>query len=1018
MDNSVNPSSSRLSKLPLPRASRVPVLTNSAALKQPQNNYHNARSNAGHVAVATVSGTSAAPGIKEDQNLPNGPAQTTLKRRLSLIPAKSSQGTVHKHTAVSESCLPVSTTESVPEPLAEAKPIRKFRPSLSDRTVETLSQIPPSPSPRRRQSGVFPNGSPMRPPSRAASAMNSSRPGSRAALSTTSLRTMGRCESPIKYQSISRIAMQPLSTTPSRRTVSTCVPRNATIPGSNEPSHPPQSPSAAYNQQSSSRLLSTPQTKIRKPLQGSKSMAYRPTPTRAPLQSVFRNEHPENPVNQIAPKNGVKKSIQKIETAREVTEGNQSRGPGLKIRARKPQNDTGGPGDPEISGARKISASSQNLREIIAKAKAARQKAPPGPQSSAAVPRFVEDDSTPGIVLEADPYSLDLSENVTTNVLRQRINMAKADGKLNIAALGLTLIPPEVMKMYESNDIGDIPWYETVDLTRLNAADNDISELNDTAFPSDCLAGHAEQNTDTTLNIFAGLEVVDLHGNQLKAIPIGFGNLLRLTSLNLSRNQLTSDAIGAVSQIHSLRELKLAENALLGPLRPSICDLENLEVLDIHENAISQLPEGMGSLTKLRVLNVGGNKLTSLPFGALAQIHPLKEIVASRNRLEGTLLPPLIMSFSSLHTMEVSHNALVSIADHEIEISTLQSVDISNNRISVLPSSKTWPHLEALKASDNQIKLLPSDFSQLRDLKTVDLSSNSVSKIDDSIGFMDSLVQLHLTNNPLYERRLLNMTAEELKDSLRNRLSSPTSEKFAWAGRQSHAGSNLQSPALSSVKSGVLDQSRSRLRKISATDLETVAMDDEVKSFVLNHNLLQEIHPAISTFATTLVNLDLSHNKLGQNVAYIAGPLALPVLQTLNLTSNALPSLEPLAEHLSAPKLTSLNLSFNRLTSLPLLCKAFPSLSTFLASNNAIVDLDVEAVRGLQTLDVSSNEIEYLPPRLALLQGQMKTLMVGGNKFRVPGWGILEKGTEDILNWCKRRIPAGEEGAVVDDEVD
>ncbi|KAL8932907.1 MAG: hypothetical protein Q9216_006618 [Gyalolechia sp. 2 TL-2023] len=50
---------------------------------------------------------------------------------------------------------------------------RKPRPSLSDRAMETLSQIPPSPSPRRRQSGFFPTDSPaIRPPS----SMGRSRP--------------------------------------------------------------------------------------------------------------------------------------------------------------------------------------------------------------------------------------------------------------------------------------------------------------------------------------------------------------------------------------------------------------------------------------------------------------------------------------------------------------------------------------------------------------------------------------------------------------------------------------------------------------------------------------------------------------------------------------------------------------------------------------------------------------------------------------------------------------------------
>ena len=119
--------------------------------------------------------------------------------------------------------------------------------------------------------------------------------------------------------------------------------------------------------------------------------------------------------------------------------------------------------------------------------------------------------------------------------------------------------------------------------------------------------------------------------------------------------------------------------------------------------------------------------------------------------------------------------------------------------------------------------------------------------------------------------------------------------------------------------------------------------------------------------------------------------------------------------NLAAPKLTTLILPFNRLTTLPLLCPTFPALSKLLAPNNALKELNVDGLDGLQMLDVSSNEIESLPPKLGMLQGKLRTLMVQGNKFRVPGWGVLEKGTDAILDWCRKKIPAGEEGSL-DDE--
>ena len=113
--------------------------------------------------------------------------------------------------------------------------------------------------------------------------------------------------------------------------------------------------------------------------------------------------------------------------------------------------------------------------------------------------------------------------------------------------------------------------------------------------------------------------------------------------------------------------------------------------------------------------------------------------------------------------------------------------------------------------------------------------------------------------------------------------------------------------------------------------------------------------------------------------------------------------------HLEAPKLATLILLFNRLTSLPDLCGAYPALTKLLASNNAVEALEPRHVRHLQVLDLSSNELAALPPKLGLLQGQLRTLMVGGNKFKVPGWGIIEKGPEEILIWCKLKIPQADE---------
>jgi Leucine-rich repeat (LRR) protein len=137
--------------------------------------------------------------------------------------------------------------------------------------------------------------------------------------------------------------------------------------------------------------------------------------------------------------------------------------------------------------------------------------------------------------------------------------------------------------------------------------------------------------------------------------------------------------------------------------------------------------------------------------------------------------------------------------------------------------------------------------------------------------------------------------------------------------------------------------------------------------------------------------------------------LELPVLKDLNLSSNTFNSLQPLIQHLHVPQLEKLDISFNRLTNLPPLKTHFPSLSTLLASNNTIRELSPDAVKGLRVLDCSSNEISNLNARIGLLGGMpggLEKLDVKGNRFRVPKYTILDKGTEATLAWLRDRIPA------------
>lgn len=184
--------------------------------------------------------------------------------------------------------------------------------------------------------------------------------------------------------------------------------------------------------------------------------------------------------------------------------------------------------------ARKSSAA---LREQIAKARAAKKAAmrqpEPAPEEEerSIVPM---DDGFDFGVAHTDPFNLRKGENPGKKVLQQRVATARTTGRLNIAALNLKEIPVEVMKMYDLSSIGanDGSWAESVDLTRFIGADNEFETLDDFIFP-DRRPGYVDDDDEGSGNIFGGLETMDLHGNLLVSVPIGFRQLNFLTSLNL-----------------------------------------------------------------------------------------------------------------------------------------------------------------------------------------------------------------------------------------------------------------------------------------------------------------------------------------------------------------------------------------------------------------------------------------------------------------------------------------------------
>lgn len=732
------------------------------------------------------------------------------------------------------------------------------------------------------------------------------------------------------------------------------------------------------------------------------------------------------------------------------------------------------------------------LREQIANAKAAKRVVAEKVQAQdQAVQRSVPllgdapvipTDDTFDFGLSDDPFNLKRDANSMTKVIKSRVASARTSGRLNIAALNLKEIPSEVLNMYSLESIGkhDGSWAESVDLTRFVAADNELETIEDNVFP-DVDPELLAEDEDAQGNIFLGLETLDLHGNMLIALPIGLRRLTLLTSLNLSANRLATNCLEVVTQIISLKDLKLGGNLLWGTLDPCFSRLTNLEILDLHGNNIQKLPPGFAELHRLRILNISENSFESLPFEVLSKL-PLTELNARKNKLTGVLIDEGVEALPVLQNLDVSSNQLTSLVRPHgtIAMPALTQICLSMNRLQALPDVSSWPELINLTADENNINAFPDGFTGLQNLKSADFSSNDIRVVPAEIARMAKLSMLRLSGNPLRDRKFVSAHIEDLKEALAARLdpasddgyedvngpiaevltsneANPLDSPFhgsraatphmVEASEQQDEGNrtdtdDFATPPTSAQTSplrarssssalvwpvkpgGVLDRSNTESSSLHPVVCSKVANEHTIREVQLRHNLFAVLPESLSFFAESLTRLSLAHNQL-VGETYLGGgeDLELPSLKELDLSSNHITGLTALVNYLHAPNLEKLDVSTNRLASLPsssdkekggrLLRDAFPKLTVLDFANNHLAELDPESIRGMKIVNAANNDIAHLNPRIGLLGGVggLERLEVTGNRFRVPRWNVLERGTDATLRWLRGRVPVADMAA-------
>ncbi|MBK7476700.1 MAG: leucine-rich repeat protein [Haliscomenobacter sp.] len=285
-----------------------------------------------------------------------------------------------------------------------------------------------------------------------------------------------------------------------------------------------------------------------------------------------------------------------------------------------------------------------------------------------------------------------------------------------------------------------------------------------------------------------------------------------------------------------------------------VWSLPNLEVLDLENNQIEQVPEAVALLTGLRILRLSGNPLREVPAalerlplleeiylsrcefrtlpGVLSNCRALKKLDLSGNRIKTCALekaqwgkleslnleknalsafPSGLENAPCLRTLDLAHNRIAEISASSRLPIGLESLDLRRNRIAGIPGH--WGALTQLRhldLSQNRLEALPEAVRQLRQLRQLKLDDNALTRLPDFMAELPVLDALNLRNNQL----------SELPEALS---SMPSLSTLNLAGNPLHRlpplPENLRALDVSKTAIEALPESLIRLARLRALDV-------------------------------------------------------------------------------------------------------------------------------------------------------------------------------------------------------
>lgn len=315
-----------------------------------------------------------------------------------------------------------------------------------------------------------------------------------------------------------------------------------------------------------------------------------------------------------------------------------------------------------------------------------------------------------------------------------------------------------------------------------------------------------------------------------------------------------------------LNELHLRNNRISRMYKSSFKDLNNLTVLRIQKNKLTELNGTLQDLHKLQLLDLHLNHIENLDCSDFANLTELRTLYLHSNRIT-TIKACIFKHLEHLYELDLSSNSLLTVGYAFTNgPQNLKHLNLKSNKLSVIQNNS---------------------FKGLRSLLVLELEDNQILDIK-SYGFagMTNLTELNLSSNKITERKLRNHTIFSSTPSLRNLHMSCN-----YLSYESHE--ELQHPpfaSLTELKVLAINSQRRGLRYMPSNFLKGLK---HLQAFYAGNLNMEHLH--VDTFSHTpnLVILDLSSNNFADRHALTAMVFhPIPGLEKLTLVRAHLQTLD------------------------------------------------------------------------------------------------------------------------------